>query len=161
EEGHRDGRAYRRSCKVVLRGASGCGVLGCLVLALAAGPLLVALFGAPFAAAAVALVLLSGSLALRLIGMALQLVLMASGDNARRTGSLAAGLGVGVAGNLALAPAYGIVGAALARIGSDVAQLAMMLGARRLPVRRRDAARWMLGPVVLGAASYSLAASFS
>lgn len=156
-ESAHDPASYRRTCKVVLRAVSVFGVLGCLTLALAAEPLLAAVFGEPFRAAGVALVLLAVSLVARLVAGMLQVILSASGDHKRRTGSLAAGLSLAVAANVALIPVYGIVGAAIARALGDVVYAGAMMGARNLPIRRRDAASWILGPVAVGVTVYLLA----
>lgn len=148
---------YRRTCRVVIRGVGMAAVLGCLLLALVAEAVLVLVFGEPFRAAAAVLVLLAMSLALRLIASMLLVVLSASGDHGRRTAALAAGLGVAVTLNVAMIPRYGVIGAALARTTADAVYLVGMLGARRLPFGRLDAARWALTPVVIGATSYAVA----
>ena len=152
-----DPDAYRRSCKIVLRGVSVFGVLAALTLALLARPLLVAVFGAPFGAAALVLAILALSLALRLIALALQIVLSASGDHTRRTGSMAAGLGTAALANVILIPSYGIAGAAIARVTADLVSVRSLAGARKLPVAGRAIIGWTFGPVSLGVAAYVLA----
>jgi O-antigen/teichoic acid export membrane protein len=152
-----DDASYRRTCKVVLRAVSVFGVLGCLILALAAEPLLAIVFGEPFRAAGVVLVLLALSLVARLVAGTLQAILSASGDHRRRTGSLAAALTMSVAANIALIPVYGIVGAAIARALGDAIYAGAMMGARKLPIPRRDAASWILGPAAIGVTAYLLA----
>jgi stage V sporulation protein B len=148
---------YRRTCKVVLRGMSMLAVGGCLTLALVAEPLITLVFGDAFRAAATVLAVLALSLVVRLIAAVLLIVLSASGDHGRRTGALGAGLAVAVAANAALIPAYGMIGAAIARTVGDSVYLGAMLGARRLPCARLEAARWVLAPIVIGVAAYVVA----
>lgn len=148
---------YRRTCKVVLRGMSVLAVSGCLVLALTAEPVLTLVFGPPFAAASTVLVLLALSLVVRLVASMLLIVLSASGEHGRRTGALGAGVAVAATANAALIPAYGMIGAAIARTVGDCVYLGWMLSARRLPFPRLHAFRWVLAPIAAGAAAYALA----
>ncbi len=149
--------AYRKSCKVILRGVSVLGVLGCLALALLAGPLLALAFGAPFRAAAATLALLALALLARLVSIVMQMILSASGQHLRRTGSHAIALGISIGTALALIPPLGIIGAALARVVSEWFYVGAMLTGRRLPIPRGAAAGWILGPFAVGAAAYGFA----
>ncbi len=148
--------AYRRSCKVILRGVSVFGGLGCLLLALLSGPLLVTAFGAPFRAAAGTLALLALALLARLISIVLQMILSASGEHLRRTGSHAVALGISVGTALALIPMLGIIGAAIARVLSEWFYVGAMLTARNLPIPRAAAGAWIFAPLGVGAAAYGL-----
>lgn len=153
-QSHQDRAAYARTCKVMLRMVSLAGVLACLVLAFIAEPLIVLVFGSAFRPAAAILVVLAASLALRLVVISLQIVLSSSDEHLRRTSALAwAILGAGTC-NILLVPTYGAVGAATARLVSDVINLTAMLTARGLPFSRRAAVSWLGGPPLLGAAAY-------
>ena len=156
-QSHADPGAHARTCKVVLRLASIAGVLGCLVVAFLAEPLVTLVFGARFRTAATILLILAASLALRLIAITLQVVLSSSDEHARRTGALAFAIAGAVAGNLAAVPGYGAVGAAVARVFGDVINVSVMLCAPRLPFRRSAAVGWVLRPLLLGAGAYILA----
>jgi O-antigen/teichoic acid export membrane protein len=153
-QSHNDPAAYARTCKLVLRVTSLVGVLGCLVVALLAEPLITLVFGARFRPAAAILVVLSAALAARLVGVMLQLVQSASAQHAWRNGAQAIALGGAVAFNLALVPGYGALGAAAARLISGLIHAAAMLMGAGLPFRRRAAASWILWPAALGVLSY-------
>ena len=129
------------------------------MLAFLADPVLSLVFGQAFRAAAPILVVLAASLAVRLIVILLQVILSASDEHFRRTGALALAIsGAGVF-NVVLVPTYGIVGAAAARLTSDVIHVSAMLSARGLPFSRRAAVSWMLAPPLLGAGAYLAAQS--
>jgi O-antigen/teichoic acid export membrane protein len=153
-QSHEDPASYARTCKIALRTASLAGTLGCLVLAFLAEPLVTLIFGAAFRPAAAILVVLAASLAVRLIVIALQVVLSASDQHVRRTGALAFAIGGAGTFNLLLVPTYGAVGAAAARLVSDVIHVIVMVSARGLPFHRRAAVGWMLAPPLLGACAY-------
>ena len=153
-QSHGDRAAYGRTCKVMLRTVSLAGALACLILAFLAEPLVVLIFGSRFRSAAAILVVLAASLALRLMVIALQIVLSSSDEHLRRTGALAwAIMGAGTC-NVLLVPTYGAVGAAAARVVSDLINITAMLTARDLPFRRRAALSWLGGPPLLGACAY-------
>jgi O-antigen/teichoic acid export membrane protein len=150
---------YARTCKITLRAASLAGTFACLLLAFLAEPLLSVVFGATFRPAAAVLIVLAASLAVRFVVITLQMILSASDEHFRRTGALALAIGGAGVFNVVLVPTYGIVGAARARLISDVIHVGAMLSARGLPFRRRAAVSWMLLPPVLGACAYLAAQS--
>jgi O-antigen/teichoic acid export membrane protein len=154
EQSQNDPAAYARTCKLVVRGASLAGVLGCLVVALLAEPLVTLLFGAKFRPAAAILVVLAAGLAARLVGITLQLVQSASGQHAWRNGAQTIALGSAVVFNLALAPGFGALGAAAARLISGLIHAATMLMGGGLPFHKSAAASWILWPAALGVLSY-------
>jgi O-antigen/teichoic acid export membrane protein len=160
EQSRQHPTSYARTCKITLRAASLAGTFACLILAFLAEPVLSLVFGQAFRAAAPILVVLAASLAVRLIVILLQVILSASDEHFRRTGALALAIGGAGIFNVVLVPTYGIVGAAAARLSSDVIHVSAMLSARGLPFRRRDAVSWMLAPPVLGAGAYLAAQSF-
>jgi O-antigen/teichoic acid export membrane protein len=153
-QSHDDPVSYARTGKIALRAASLAGALACLFLAFVAEPLVTLIFGTAFRPAAAILVVLAASLAVRLIVIALQMVLSASDQHVRRTGALAFAIGGAGVFNLLLVPTYGALGAAAARLVSDVIHVIAMLSARGLPFRRRAAVSWMLAPPLLGACAY-------
>jgi O-antigen/teichoic acid export membrane protein len=154
EQSHHDPGAYARTCKIVLRAASLAGVLGCLLLASLAEPLVTLVFGTRFSPAAAILVVLTGSLALRLVMIALQVILSSSGAHTRRTSALAVSTASAAGFNLYLVPIYGAVGAAVARLIADLINVALMLRGSELPVRPAAAASWIAVPALLGTGAY-------
>lgn len=146
--------AYRRSCKIALRAVAVFGMLGCLILALLAKPLLIVVFGASFGSGSDVVGVLALSLFARLVVTMLQVTLSSSGEHKRRTGSMAFALGAAAAANVTLIPVYGIIGAAVARTIGDAVQVGALLGARNLPIGRGAAGGWIFGPLVLGVTAY-------
>jgi O-antigen/teichoic acid export membrane protein len=156
-QSHEDPGAYARTCKITLRMASIAGVLGCLILAFLAEPLVTLIFGARFRPAAAILQVLTASLALRLIAITLQVVLSSSDEHTRRTSALAFAIAGAAGGNLAAVPGYGPVGAAVARVFGDVINVSVMLCAPGLPFPRSAAISWVLRPLLLGVGAYVFA----
>ena len=152
-----DAVAYARSCKIFIRGSSVLGAAGGIVLAAAAEPVMVGLFGGAFGRSAVILAILAPSVALRFVTAALRLALTSSDQHARRVGGLAGGVAVAGACNLAFIPAFGAIGAAWARFAGDVAQIGVLLARHSLPVPRGPLLWWMGGPLVLGALACGIA----
>ena len=149
-----DPEAYRRTCKILLRGVSVFGTFGCLSLALLAEPLLGLIFGEPYRAASSALVLLAISLYARIVAIALQMILSASGEHVRRTGSLGVSLAVAISGGLLLIPSFGIAGAAASHAAADTFYVSAMLRARNLPISRQAAAIWIFGSAIIGTLTF-------
>ncbi|MDB6042976.1 MAG: polysaccharide biosynthesis protein [Gammaproteobacteria bacterium] len=149
-----DVAGYARSCRIVLRGSAVLGAAGGLVLATLAEPLVIGIFGESFRGAALILIILAPSVALRFSTAALRLALTSSDQHAHRVGGLAAGVAASALSNVALIPSFGVLGAAWARFVGDVVQIALLLRTRSLPVTRFSLISWMLLPLVLGALSY-------
>jgi O-antigen/teichoic acid export membrane protein len=119
--------------------------------------LVIGIFGESFRGAALILVILAPSVALRFSTAALRLALTSSDQHAHRVGGLAAGVAASALSNVALIPAFGTLGAAWARFVGDVVQIALLLRTRSLPVTRISLLFWMLLPLLLGALSYGAA----
>lgn len=153
-QSHADPDSYQRSARLVLRGTSAISVLGCLALALLAQWLLELVFGKAFLTAGPVLVILSASLAMRLLALALEMILSASAEHARRNGSLLTALLVTGTLSFMLIPTLGAVGAACARLGADSTYTTVMLASRRLPIPRARALWAVLPPLVLGVVAY-------
>ena len=148
---------YARSCRIILRGSSVLGAAGGLLLAAFAEPLVTAIFGESFRRAAVILIILAPSVALRFSTAALRLALTSSDQHAHRVGGLAAGVAASALGNVALIPPFGVLGSAWARFLGDVVQIALLLRTRSLPVAPFSLVSWMLLPLILGTVSYVVA----
>ncbi len=157
KQSRHDVAAYRRSCKIVIRGASVLGAAMGIVLAAAAEPLMVGLFGAAFRESAVILAFLAPSVALRFATAGVRLALTSSDQHLRRVGGLAGGVAVAAACNMALVPGFGAKGAAWARFLGEVAQIIVLLARHALPLPRGPLLWWMGGPLLLGAMAYGAA----
>lgn len=154
-QSHADPDSYRRNAKLMLRATSAVAVLGCLILALLADWIIVFVFGDVFLPAGPVLVILAASLVFRLLGLALETILSASGEHARRNGSLFTAVLATSGLSFALIPVLGAAGAAVARLGADGTYTALMISSKRLPISRTHAFAAVVPPLLLGAACYA------
>jgi O-antigen/teichoic acid export membrane protein len=148
---------YARSARLLLRGMAVLGSLGALAIACLAEPLVSATFGDAFRPAGLVLMILAPSVALRFAMAGLRVVLSSSGQHVRRTVSLGGGVGTAIAANALLIPAYGIAGAALARVSGDLVQLSLQVSARHLPFAPLALLTWIAAPALLAAGAFYVA----
>jgi O-antigen/teichoic acid export membrane protein len=119
--------AMRRELRASLRRSLPIALLGCVLVALFAQPLLASAFDSEFAAAAPALQLLTLALIANFIGRHHRQVLIARGRQGLDLRMTGIGAATHVAAKLALIPPLGITGAALGTLAGELT-IAVLLG---------------------------------
>jgi O-antigen/teichoic acid export membrane protein len=117
---------------------------------------LLALFGPEFRAGSVALTILAGALLVNLATGNVATVLLMSGRSGLTLAITAVSLGIGIALTVALAPAFGVVGAAIAKATSVVFENLAVAVVVRYEIGVRTSCRPLWRAVALAACCFAL-----
>jgi PST family polysaccharide transporter len=148
--------SFARSAQTSFRITSWVGVMVLLLGALLAEPLCRLAYGAAFAAAALPLALLLGTLPIHLLSGHARFGLIGSGHQGKELAAQAGGLSVTLALGIPLVARFGSAGAALAALGSALAVWLLAHRLARQPIGRLPFAGPLLRPAIAAAAALGL-----